>query len=152
EHIMFRKVHLVDVKTGKATDLKNPGKMGQLSWSPDGKLLALNSGQDKHDPREGRLFVHQRGKDGWANRDGTGDKGHVESIAWQGPDWAIVQAAAGAASEVTAVKAVVGDGLPPAPRPLVRGQAPVLSHVSASRDGEALAFVGQTAKHPPEVY
>ena len=58
EHIMFRKVHIVDLKTGKATNLNNPGKLGQLAWSPDGKKLAMITGADKHDPKEGRLWIH----------------------------------------------------------------------------------------------
>src|ERR1700677_441766 len=59
EHIMFRKVHIVDLKTGKATNLRNPGKMGQVVWSPDGKQLAMISGKDQHDPREGQIWICQ---------------------------------------------------------------------------------------------
>ena len=45
-----------------ATNLNNPGKLGQLAWSPDGKKLAMISGADKHDPREGRLWISTGGK------------------------------------------------------------------------------------------
>lgn len=46
DHIMFRKVHIVPVPTGErklpdVLNLKNPGKLGQLAWSPDGKKLAM---------------------------------------------------------------------------------------------------------------
>ena len=64
---MFRKVHIVDLKTGKATNLNNPGKLGQLAWSPDGKKLAMITGEDKHDPKEGRLWVHSMERGCWTN-------------------------------------------------------------------------------------
>ena len=85
DHLMFRKVHIVDLNTGKATNLKNPGKMGQVAWSPDGKKLAMISAVDKHDPREGRLWIHEvAGKqwnDAFFNTKGSTND-HVESFAW----------------------------------------------------------------------
>lgn len=143
EQIMFRKVHIVDLKTGKATNLENPGKMGQLAWSPDGKKLALISGADKHDPREGQLWVHDNG---WKNVTGAAFKGHVESLAWPKGDRLAFQASTGVQ---TAVQSWPGAG---GLETLIPGGEVVLSNISAARYGKAMAFIGQTAKHPPEVY
>src|SRR5205807_2436858 len=38
--LMFRKVHLVNIASGAVHNLQNPGKMGQISWSPDGKAAS----------------------------------------------------------------------------------------------------------------
>ena len=65
EHLMFRKVHIVDLKTNKASNLNNPGKLGQLAWSPDGKKLAMITGADKHDPREGQLWLWAVEQSAW---------------------------------------------------------------------------------------
>ncbi len=83
EHIMFRKVHIVDLATGKATNLNNPGKLGQVAWSPDGKLLAMITGADKHDPKEGRLWIYQVQKNAWEKLDYFFP---FESISWYSSD------------------------------------------------------------------
>ncbi|GIW82545.1 MAG: hypothetical protein KatS3mg105_4352 [Gemmatales bacterium] len=49
---MFRKVRIVDPKSGKIVSrLDNPGKLGQIAWSPDGTKVAIVSALDQHDPR-----------------------------------------------------------------------------------------------------
>ena len=37
--------------------VNNPGKLGQMTWSPDGKQLAFIAGVDINDPVNGSLFV-----------------------------------------------------------------------------------------------
>lgn len=55
---MFKRVHVVDVDAGRVVQsIKNPGKLGAVRWSPDGKHLAMISGVDIHDPAEGHLLV-----------------------------------------------------------------------------------------------
>jgi len=49
---MFRKVHIV-ISRPESDILNNPGKLGQVAWSPDGKKLAIITGADKHDRRKG---------------------------------------------------------------------------------------------------
>src|SRR5205823_2439509 len=98
EQIMFRKVHIVDLKTGQAANLNNPGKLGQLAWSPDGKKLAMITGVDKHDPKEGQLWITHDQKKltsiwPWG---GT----HVESVAWRSKSAMVVQTATGVQSHV----------------------------------------------------
>ncbi len=83
EHIMFRRVHIVHLKTAKATNLNNPGKLGQVGWSPDCKIPAIISGADKHDPREGRLWIHQFDSGGWVDASkNLNGLGHIESFSW----------------------------------------------------------------------
>src|SRR3990172_5796587 len=58
DDLMSRKVHVVDADTGKVlARLDNPGKLGQVAWSPDGKQLAMVSAADINDPAAGRLMV-----------------------------------------------------------------------------------------------
>jgi len=62
---MFKRVYVVDADTGKVVEpIRNPGKLGRVAWSPDGKHLAMVSGVDIHDPREGHLMVAQVPGDG----------------------------------------------------------------------------------------
>jgi dipeptidyl aminopeptidase/acylaminoacyl peptidase len=151
--LMTRKIRLVHLESGQSFDLKNPGKIGQFEWSPDGKMVALISGADKHDPKEGRLWIETDQMKGWT--DVLPDfKGHVESIAWHSPDIVIYQASEGAWTTVGAVRLKnnggkvgyekSGVGLGPG--------GPILSNLTASRDGKTMAFIGHTPKHPPEIF
>ncbi|MCL6641630.1 MAG: protein translocase subunit SecF, partial [Candidatus Rokubacteria bacterium] len=57
DDLMRRRVHIVDVASGRSVDLGNPGKLGPFAWSRDGRFLAMVSGEDLHDPAAGRLLV-----------------------------------------------------------------------------------------------
>ncbi|HIA12845.1 MAG TPA: S9 family peptidase [Flavobacteriales bacterium] len=55
---IFTKIHVIDMKTKERTMLvNNPGKLGQMTWSPDGKQLAFIAGVDINDPVNGSLYV-----------------------------------------------------------------------------------------------
>jgi dipeptidyl aminopeptidase/acylaminoacyl peptidase len=58
EGYMYRQVTLVDVKERAVVfQAAKLGKLGSMSWSPDGDHLAFISGEDLHDPSAGRLMV-----------------------------------------------------------------------------------------------
>ncbi|HMF17069.1 MAG TPA: S9 family peptidase, partial [Gemmataceae bacterium] len=166
EHIMFRKVHIVDLKTGKATKLHNykdlqgqlarepSGKMGQLAWAPDSSMLALIAGKDKHDPRGGQLWIHL-----FTWTEFPHFAGHLESMAWKSKPGIVPSILFQASKGVWTVVGLqelmtsTGMGFVPGKRQILVGPGgPILSHLSASKNGETLAFIGHTPKHPPEVY
>ena len=154
DSLMFRKVHVVHMGSGQAFNLKNPGKIGPLAWSPDGKALALISGEDKHDPKEGRLWVETEQMQGWLDVV-PNFVAHVESVAWKSPDTLVYQAAAGVYTMVGTVRIEAGPNdklIAKDRRVIVPPRGPILEQISASADGKTLAFVGQTPRHPPEVY
>lgn len=146
DHIMFRKVHIVDLATGKATNLNNPGKLGQLAWSPDGKKLAMITGADKHDPKEGRLWVHGLPMtDGWKNITAY-NEGHYESIAWWNADTLFVQRSHGTSTIMYTVSMVErGMGI------FNEDFWPIVGSVSVSNN-QKFACIGHSPMHPPEVY
>jgi dipeptidyl aminopeptidase/acylaminoacyl peptidase len=170
DHIMFRKVHIVDIKlTGdqdvatvvKATNLNNPGKLGQVAWCPEGNRVAIVTASYKHDPKEGRLWVNRpRGKFGWLAFEPT-HEGHVESFAWVNESEMVAQSADGVRSTLFAI------GVPNAgsdgpqkpsrmPQNLVSPGKLIISNVSTTRGfPKAIstgAFVAHSADHTPEVY
>ena len=122
----------------------NPGKLGQMAWSTDGKHLAIVSAQDASDPREGRLTVV--GREGGAQRDLLpGLPGHVWNLAWRDADTVLFVSNEGT---VTRIGEVDLDGTQ---RTLLDLPTPVYSDVSLARDG-GIALVGSTPAHPPEVF
>ncbi len=55
---MFKRIHTVDMETGEMELLTdNPGKLGKMVWSPDGKKLAFRSASSLEDAVVGSLFV-----------------------------------------------------------------------------------------------
>jgi dienelactone hydrolase len=170
DSLMFRKVHIVDLKTGKATNLNNPGKMGQIAWSPDGEKLALISGADKHDPMQGRLWVQFVGSrsslrplGAWTDIVPT-FLGHIESIAWLSSDLIGFQASEGVETTVSNMVFVKsdtdGDGKPIVKfrKGMIRTGGPgiVIGNLTVAAkqkpDGKSRACVVHTPRHPPEVY
>jgi len=55
---MFSKIQIINPKTKEVKLLvNNPGKLGGLAWSPDGKRIAFISGVDINDPVNGSLYI-----------------------------------------------------------------------------------------------
>jgi dipeptidyl aminopeptidase/acylaminoacyl peptidase len=145
DQYMFRKVRVVDVKTGKVTaKLDNPGKLGQIAWGPDGKHVAAVVAGDTHDPKEGRLWVASAAGGAWKDVTPT-FTGHVLHIAWEGPRAVRFIAASG-------VKSVLGLATLGTGSILRHVEAPVLRLFGTSRDGQVIALVADSPRHPPEVY
>ena len=144
---MFKRVRVVDAETGRMIQLiNNPGKLGAVRWSPDGKHLAMISAVDIHDPSEGHLMIAAVPGDG-SLRDLTPDlDGHVNSFAWtdQGTVlWIADQ------HQATMVARSQLDG---ATTPVLTDSEIVLSGLSVTSDGQGAACLGMSPQHPYEVF
>jgi dipeptidyl aminopeptidase/acylaminoacyl peptidase len=155
DHIMFRKVHIVDLATGKATNLNNPGKLGQLAWSPDGKKLAMITGADKHDPKEGRLWIAGT-QDQTFLKLYTPNKRHVESLAWTSPNVLWHPGSEGTRSFLEWFQVSQDPKTGKLGIAETWGQpnngTEVFGHISAATVNENLAIVCHTPTHASEVY
>ena len=169
ESIMFRKVHIVDLKTGKATNLNNPGKLGQVVWSPNGKLLGIITGADKHDPKEGLVWIH--GDEKWlsVNSGQLSTKAglpkgwtlpflwphHIESIAWDnsGTETAIIyQMTWGTYTTVRGERfGITQKSQAPTIVKIFPGEFTV-GHISVAATSGKLSCITHSPHHPPEVY
>ena len=147
DHYMKRKVHVVDAESGRiVARLDNPGKLGQVAWSPSGKHLALISAADLNDPLEGRLMV--------ASATGAGLRdllpsfeGHVTALAWQNDDTLMYLADVGV---WTTFGKVGRDGS--GQKTILPAETQILTHFTLSADGQSGAFLGQSPRHPTEVF
>ncbi len=152
---MFRKVRVVDAKNGQILQkIENPGKMGPLVWSPDGKYLALVAGVDKHDPREGRLWVAPSTGYFWTDVLPKFN-GHIADVAWKDGNTIIYLGDEGVYTTIGSVqigydkkKKLVGMKQ----QTLVEPKGPIISSMSISKGAKAFALVAHTPKHPPELY
>jgi dipeptidyl aminopeptidase/acylaminoacyl peptidase len=142
---MSKKVHIVDAQSGKVlSKLENPGKLGKIVWSPDGKQLAMISGADINDPADGRLLVGD--VNGGVLRDILNNHpGHVADVAWT-PEGIVMINGEGVWTAVELVNPKNGSR-----SKKVSFGGPILQSLSVSSKG-TMAFVANSPDHPGEVY
>jgi len=147
DHYMKRKVHVVEVESGQVVArLENPGKLGQVAWSPSGKHLALISAADLNDPKEGRLMVASGA--GAGLRDVLpGFEGHVTALAWQDDDTLMYLADVGVWTTFGEVGRDASGH-----KTILPAETQVLTDFTLSADGQSGAFLGQSPRHPSEVF
>ena len=148
---MYTRVRVVDAKTGEiVARIQNPGKLGQVRWSPDGKRVALISAADFHDPSAGRLMVC----------DATGGEpvdlmpgieADFSSVAWKSADELFALGSRGVRGTCASVR--FGDkGGAKAKETRLESSDPVCTSFSLSKDGRHSALIGSEPTHPLELY
>ena len=146
-HYMFRKYHVVDLASGEvAATIDTEGKLGGAAWSPDGEHVAFIGSADIHDPAEGRLMVAPA-TGGEPTELLPGLMGHVSDVEWRDDDTVVYVADVDVRTEVGSIPARGGD-----PKILVEQGEVVINGIDLSADGKRMAAVGDTWKHPNEVY
>jgi dipeptidyl aminopeptidase/acylaminoacyl peptidase len=148
--MMRTRVRVVDPKTGEITArIQNPGKLGRVRWSPDGKRVALVSAADIHDPSAGRLMVcAATGGDPTDVLPGVEED--FSSFEWQDADNLLVVGSKGLWSTFSKVTVdAAGKGTL---KRILEGRGPVLTSISISDDGKHGALIGSEATHPIELY
>jgi dipeptidyl aminopeptidase/acylaminoacyl peptidase len=146
DELMNRRVHIVDPASGQVVaNLKNPGKLGPMAWSPDGRHIALVSAEDIHDPADGRLMVAPA--TGGPLKDLLpGYEGHVQAIAWT--DNATLRYVGGEWSE-SVLAEVRADGT--GGKVLRKAGGLVLNAIDQAPGGN-LAILADAPGHPQELY
>jgi dipeptidyl aminopeptidase/acylaminoacyl peptidase len=144
--LMARRVAIVDADSGAVTRVENPGKLGPMAWSTDGRTLAFVSAADPNDPAAGRLMAVSA--DGGPLRDLLpGYEGSVAAIRWQSPDFVMF---IGDEGVWTSFGKVRKDGAEK--KTIVATGGVILTAFDLSRDGKSAAVIGQTPQHPGEVF
>jgi len=147
DHYMKRKVHIFDADDGSiVSSFQNPGKLGPIAWSPDGKFLALISAQDLNDPSAGRLMIADP-NDGSLKDILPSYMGQVSAIAWQNPDTIMFLGDEGV---WTTFQKIGREGS--ARKTLVHTEKMAARTFSLSRDGQSAAMIVSSPTHPNEVY
>ena len=144
--LMARRVASWIADSGALTRVDNPGKLGPMAWSTDGRSLAFVSAADPNDPSAGRLMVVAA--EGGPIRDLLpGYEGNVANIRWQSPDFVMY---IGDEGVWTSFGKVRKDGAEK--KTIVATGGVILTAFDLARDGKSAAVIGQTPQHPPEVF
>jgi dipeptidyl aminopeptidase/acylaminoacyl peptidase len=149
DSFMRQRIRIVDGQSGEMlARIDNPGKLGNVAWSPDGKRVGLIAAEDIHDPDAGRLMIADA--DGGELRDLLpGLEGSVSRVEWAGQDRVGYVAAMGLQTVFGTVNADAGAR---DHEPILGPAGPILAGPSLSSDGRHAAFVASTPTHPPELF
>ncbi|MAT40359.1 MAG: peptidase S9 [Ectothiorhodospiraceae bacterium] len=146
---MYKRIHLLDVQTKQMPRyLNNPGKLGEIKWSPNGRYLAFISAVDVHDNKEQSIFVvdAQNHKTfGQLRNYSEGFEGSVVAIEWKNNDTFVFASHEGA--ECTLREQGVNDA---SSTLLLEPGKVAFSDFSIA--GDMVALAGSTPEHPSEVY
>lgn len=146
DDLMEKKVHVIDPAMGEpVTKFNNPGKIGQVGWSPDGTTIAMVSAADINDPSEGRLMVAPA--TGGALRDLMPSyNAHVRAFSWKDANTIVYMADEGVTSALGEIRR---DGT--AARTMMPTGGPVVVAIDRAPNG-TVAMLANTPTHPSEVY
>lgn len=146
---MFKRIHLVEVATGNAELLlDNPGKLGKMAWSPDGKHLAFVASSHVHDAVAGGLFVidieNPRPFNELRNYM-QGLRASAIEVAWKDRNTMLFVSEEGV--DIVLSEQKINDNQR---RMLIEPGNVVFRNISVN-DG-LVAFSGNTWQHPPELF
>ncbi len=155
---MFKRIHAVNMETGETTlIMENPGKLGNMAWSPDGALLAFRSASKVEDSVVGSLYVMDvptsKAFEALPNLV-EGMELSVIDFAWKDNNTILYAAEEGVdivLSEQSIVPGTDPDGVSfPERRILIGPEQVFFSGFSLTND--LVAFSGHTAQHPGELF
>jgi len=147
DRYMSRRLRIVDVESGTVVErIENPGKLGQVAWSPDARRVAFISAESINDPKEGRLMV-ARAVGGEFVDVLPGLEGHISSFAWRDATTLAYVSDEGVETRVGEVRV---DGT--RNHTLIERGRVILHGISAPAGLETRAFVGQSPDFPSELF
>lgn len=146
DYYMHQQVKIVDHHGDSVlAEVKHRGKLGQIEWSPDGKLLGMIAGADINDPIDGRLFVVSA-EGGTPNNLEPDYEGKFEQFQWADNKTLNFLASKSVWSVYGSINND-GSGM----QTIINTGGPILQSFSKSGNGN-LAFVADSSTHPAEVY
>lgn len=147
---MQQRVRVVDGKSGKIlARIENPGKLGEIAWSPDGRQVGLIAAADLHDPDPGRLLVADAASGGVPRDLLPGLEGSVSHFGWASNESIRYVAALGVYTVISQVGTAAGA---PTSQPRAGSAGPILAGLSLSTNGRHAALVASSPVHPPELF
>ena len=142
--LMYRKLYMMPLAGGQ-TLVQTIGKLGPMSWSPDGTRLAFLAATSFNDPLAQSVFVAEH--TGTPRNLTPNYEGSALWVGWQDARTIRFIAAEGTKSALNTVSAAGG-----AITRVVGHGAEVFGSASFARDGSTFVLPASTAQHPNEVF
>ncbi|MBD3617561.1 MAG: S9 family peptidase [Gracilimonas sp.] len=146
DSFMAQTVYIIDHKTREIlTEVDHTGKLGQFTWSPDGKKIAMIAAADINDPIAGRLKMINP-ENGSATLLQKDFKGMFEQIEWTDDNTLHYLASKGVWSEFGSIRS---DGS--RMNVIIPTGGPILKAFAHASNGTHV-FDVSTPTHPDELY
>lgn len=143
--LMFQRIRIVSPIGDELGRVDNPGKLGDMAWSPDGSHLAFIGTTIVNDPREGRLMVVGSGGGEWAHLMPE-LKGHVWQLDWESPNDLVFVSHEGVETRLGKISPD-GSGQ----STILHRPDLVIGRVHSEGNGK-LALTASTPRHPNELF
>jgi dipeptidyl aminopeptidase/acylaminoacyl peptidase len=147
---MFQKIHLLDLETKTVRMLSsNPGKLGNFSFSPDGKHLAYAAALEQKDHAVSQAFVVPVGGGAAANLTPPKFRGHIRWVDWMDASTLLYGAAEATSNTISSVSVAGGE------RKIVLTSAAsgvVFDQPTFAKSVRTATFVGNTASYPGDLF
>jgi len=102
---MFKRIHLLDIETKELKQItKNPGKLGNFVFSPNGKQLAYTAAISRNDHAVSQVFTIPIQGGEATNLTIENFHGHVNWVGWKDNNTVIYRAAEGMLTTLNEVK------------------------------------------------
>ncbi len=148
DEMMFSEILVISVRDGE-TDLlaESQGKVGRLTWSPDGNRFAFLGAKAINDPLPQRIYITEVGN--YVARDITpiGYEGTVEWLDWTDSNTLRFVAVEGTRTALREISASGGEAIR-----LAGGDLEIFRSVSFHQNQNLFAASVNRRDHPPEVY
>jgi len=143
-----RKINVVDSEgSGKVlATFDNPGKLGHVEWSPDGRRIAMATALDAHDPSPGRLAVVNASGGALDYLLGGDFEGDISDFTWASNDKIL-----GVVSQFSQ-RGLAEIGLDGKVTWKVEPGQACWGGIDLASDGKTLALTGNTDRHLSEVF
>ncbi len=147
---MFQKLWIVDVASKERRRIAdNPGKLGNIAWSPDGARIAYNAAKELRDHAESQVFVVDVGSGEIRNLTEPAFRGHVEWVGWKDRNTVVYRSGESAYPALSLVDAKGG-----ARKVILNAKTAgvIFNSPSFTTDFKSFAFTGSTPRNPSDVY
>jgi dipeptidyl aminopeptidase/acylaminoacyl peptidase len=143
---MFRRIYMATTEGGAPQRFaETVGKLGAMSWSPDGTRLAWQGATALNDPLAQSIFVSEPG--GTPRNLTPNYEGSVVWVGWQNNTTVRFVSVESTRTVLQTVPAAGG-----ARTAIIGPGAQIFQSVSFTRDGATFAMPASTAQHPNEVF
>ncbi len=147
DHYMKRKLFAYHADTGEiVSSFPNVGKLGAVTWSPDGRHLAVIAAADINDPSAGRLVIASLG-DGTLKDIKPNYEGQISSVAWLNNNTVMYLGDQRVWTTLGNINRDTGQE-----KVLIDEGSYALSRMSLSKDGLSMAMLSSSPTHPSEVF
>lgn len=143
--LMFNRIRILDLDGRVVGRIENPGKLADVTWSPDGGHVAFIGTADIHDTAAGRLmFASAKGGD-WTHLLPKLE-GHVQAVEWQDSDTIVFISHEGVQARVAQIDIDGSDE-----RTIAELGGPIWESFTIAGNGR-MALTAHTPLHPQELY